>query len=64
MQHYLGYHLAQNGEFIPDIAIAGGFTMEDQIFKGLAIGAPYVKLIGMARGPLAAAEEVEKVLCG
>ena len=47
--------LAQNGEFIPDIAIAGGFIMEDQIVKGLAIGAPYVKLIGMARGPLAAA---------
>jgi hypothetical protein len=47
--------LAQAGEFIPDIAVASGFTMEDQIFKGLAIGAPYFKLIGMARGPLAAA---------
>jgi len=47
--------LAQKGEFIPDIAIASGFTMEDQIFKGLSIGAPYFKLIGMARGPLAAA---------
>jgi len=42
-------------EYIPDVALAGGFTLEDQIFKGLAIGAPYVKLIGMARGPLAAA---------
>ena len=29
--------------------------MEDQIFKGLALGAPYVKCIGMARAPLAAA---------
>jgi len=47
--------LAKKKEFIPDIAIAGGFTLEDQIFKGLAIGAPYVKLIGMARAPLAAA---------
>ena len=27
----------------------------DHIFKGFAIGAPYVKLIGMARGHLAAA---------
>jgi glutamate synthase domain-containing protein 2 len=35
--------------------VAGGFTFEDQIFKGLAMGAPFVKLIGMARGPIAAA---------
>ncbi len=47
--------LAQRGEYVPDVALAGGFTFEDQIFKGLAIGAPYVKLIGMARGPIAAA---------
>ena len=37
------------------MALAGGFTFEDQIFKGLALGAPYVKLIGMARSPIAAA---------
>ncbi|MEW5783992.1 MAG: FMN-binding glutamate synthase family protein [Bacillota bacterium] len=47
--------LAQKGHFIPDIALAGGFTLEDQIFKGLALGAPFVKLIGMARAPIAAA---------
>ena len=47
--------LAKRGEFVPDIAVAGGFSFEDQIFKGLAMGAPYVKLIGMARAPLAAA---------
>lgn len=47
--------LAKKGEYVPDIAFAGGFTLEDQIFKGLAMGAPYVKLIGMARAPLAAA---------
>ncbi|MCP2604829.1 FMN-binding glutamate synthase family protein [Candidatus Aminicenantes bacterium AH-873-B07] len=47
--------LAEKGEYVPDIAIAGGFTFEDQIFKGLALGAPYFKLIGMARAPLAAA---------
>jgi glutamate synthase domain-containing protein 2 len=47
--------LAKRGEFVPDIAIAGGFAMEDQVFKGLALGAPYFKLIGMARAPLAAA---------
>lgn len=47
--------LMQRGEYVPDIAIAGGFAFEDQIFKGLALGAPYFKLIGMARAPLAAA---------
>jgi hypothetical protein len=47
--------LAQKGEYVPDIVIAGGFALEDQIFKGLALGAPYVKAIGMARAPLAAA---------
>jgi glutamate synthase domain-containing protein 2 len=39
---------------VPALALAGGFTFEDQIYKGLALGAPYVKLIGMARGPIAA----------
>jgi hypothetical protein len=43
------------GEYVPPIALAGGFTFEDQIYKGLALGAPYVKLIGMARSPIAAA---------
>ena len=33
------------------LAVAGGFTFEDQIFKGLALGAPFVKLVGMARSP-------------
>ncbi len=47
--------LADKGEYVPAIAFAGGFTFEDQIFKGLAMGAPFVKLIGMARGPIAAA---------
>jgi len=47
--------LAKKGKYLPPIGFAGGFTFEDQIFKGLALGAPYVKLIGMARGPIAAA---------
>ncbi len=47
--------LSKKGKYIPDIAIASGITMEDQIFKGLALGAPYFKLAGMARAPLAAA---------
>ena len=47
--------LSKKGKYIPDIAIASGISMEDQIFKGLALGAPYFKLAGMARAPLAAA---------
>jgi len=47
--------LEKKGKYIPPIALAGGFTFEDQMFKGFALAAPYVKLIGMARSPLAAA---------
>ena len=47
--------LDEAGEYVPDIVFAGGITFEDQIYKALALGAPYVKAIGMARGPLASA---------
>ena len=47
--------IVDKGGHLPAIAVAGGFTFEDKIFKGLAKGAPFVKLVGMARGPLAAA---------
>jgi glutamate synthase domain-containing protein 2 len=47
--------LAAQGRYVPALAVAGGFTFEDQIFKGLALGAPFVKLVGMARSPIAAA---------
>jgi len=46
---------ADKGDFVPALAVAGGFTFEDQIYKGLALGAPFVKLVGMARSPIAAA---------
>jgi glutamate synthase domain-containing protein 2 len=47
--------LARKGRYVPPIALAGGFTFEDQMFKGFALAAPYVKLIAWARSPLAAA---------
>ncbi len=47
--------LADAGRPLPALTLAGGFTFEDQIFKGLAIGAPFVKMVGMARSPIAAA---------
>jgi len=48
-------YLAEKGKYVPPLTVGGGFTFEDQIFKGLAMGAPFVKLIGMARSPMAAA---------
>lgn len=47
--------LRARNEFVPDVAIGGGFALEDQVFKGLALAAPYVKVVGMCRAPLAAA---------
>lgn len=41
--------LADKGEHVVDMAFAGGFAKEDQIFKGLALGAPFTKLICMGR---------------
>lgn len=37
---------------IPTIAIVGGIANETQMFKALAMGAPYVKCIAIARAPL------------
>ncbi|TFG03763.1 MAG: FMN-binding glutamate synthase family protein [Promethearchaeota archaeon] len=45
----------------PTIAIAGGFANETQMFKALAMGAPYVKCIAMARAPLTAAMKAKYV---
>ena len=47
--------LAAKGQYVPDVTLASGFILEDQMFKGFAIGAPHCKAITMARAPLAAA---------
>jgi len=36
--------LAKDGHYVPDVAVGGGIILEDQIFKVLALGAPYFKL--------------------
>ncbi|MDD5653936.1 MAG: glutamate synthase-related protein [Candidatus Omnitrophica bacterium] len=41
--------LEKKGEKVVDMAFAGGLAREDQIFKALALGAPYTKLICMGR---------------
>ena len=41
--------LAAKGQKVVDMSFAGGFALEDSIFKGIALGAPYTKLICMGR---------------
>jgi glutamate synthase domain-containing protein 2 len=41
--------LAAKGEKVVDMSFAGGFALEDHIFKALALGAPFTKLICMGR---------------
>jgi glutamate synthase domain-containing protein 2 len=41
--------LVRQGLHVPDIAIAGGFSTEDHVFKVIAMGAPYVKAVCMGR---------------
>ena len=47
--------LADRGKYVPPIAIAGGFALEDQIFKGIALAAPFVKAVCMGRSTMTAA---------
>jgi len=47
--------LDEKGELIPSCAIAGGIVLEDQIFKAIALGAPYIKAVCMGRSTLTAA---------
>lgn len=41
--------LANKGNKVVDLAFAGGLAREDHMFKALALGAPFVKLICMGR---------------
>ena len=41
--------LADKGKHVVDMAFAGGLAKEDQIFKALALGAPFTKLVCMGR---------------
>jgi glutamate synthase domain-containing protein 2 len=49
MTNELVERLQAKGAFVPDIAIAGGFSCEDHIFKVLAMGAPHTKAVCMGR---------------
>jgi len=49
MTYNLCSKLAAKGDYVPSIAIGGGLSTEDHIFKVLAMGAPYVKAVCMGR---------------
>jgi glutamate synthase domain-containing protein 2 len=47
--------LKAKGAYIPPIAIAGGLSLEDHIFKAIALAAPYVKAVCLGRAIMTAA---------
>ncbi|MDI6712811.1 MAG: FMN-binding glutamate synthase family protein [Anaerosomatales bacterium] len=49
MTNQLVERLRAKGAYVPDIAIAGGFSTEDHVFKVLALGAPHTKAVCMGR---------------
>jgi glutamate synthase domain-containing protein 2 len=49
MTQQLCDRLAAKGAFVPDVAIGGGLSTEDHIFKVLAMGSPYTKALCMGR---------------
>ncbi|MCM8796308.1 MAG: FMN-binding glutamate synthase family protein, partial [Candidatus Omnitrophica bacterium] len=44
--------LAKKGKKVVDMAFAGGLAREDHIFKAIALGAPFVKLVCMGRATM------------
>ena len=64
MQSYLNEIMAkleQEGIKPPHIAVTGGFATEDQVFKALALGAPYISAVGICRASMAAAMNGKKI---
>jgi glutamate synthase domain-containing protein 2 len=49
LAHECAQKLATGGAWVPDLAMAGGFSTEDHIFKVLAMGAPYFKAVCLGR---------------
>lgn len=44
--------LKEQGKEVVDISFAGGFAREDHLFKALALGAPFAKMVCMGRAPM------------
>lgn len=46
--------LQEKGIKVPDLSFAGGFAREDHLFKAIALGAPFTKLVCLGRAPMIA----------
>jgi hypothetical protein len=44
--------LDEKGMQVPDISFAGGFAREDHIFKAIALGSPFTKLVCLGRAAM------------
>ncbi len=55
MTYQICERLKAKGAYIPPIAIGGGLSLEDHIFKTLALAAPYAKGVCLGRAVLTAA---------
>jgi glutamate synthase domain-containing protein 2 len=44
--------LMARGRYVPNLVIAGGFSLEDHIFKAIAMGSPFVKAVCMGRSTM------------
>ncbi|MGA1872245.1 MAG: FMN-binding glutamate synthase family protein [Thermoplasmatota archaeon] len=49
LAHEFAEKLVKKGMKVPDMAMAGGFSSEDGIFKALALGSPHFKAVCMGR---------------
>jgi len=52
LMYQMAKRLEEKGAFVPDIGMAGGFSLEDHVFKAIAMGAPYVKGVCMGRATM------------
>ena len=52
LMYQMAKRLEEKGAFVPDIGMAGGFSLEDHVFKAIALGAPYVKGVCMGRATM------------
>ncbi len=52
LAYEMAMKLENQGRFVPDLAIAGGFSLEDHVFKAIALGHPFVKAVCMGRATM------------
>ena len=55
MTYTMCKRLADRGEYVPDIVLAGGMSLEDHIYKSFALLSPFIKAVGMSRSTICAA---------